>query len=70
MKNKKNNNLDHLYDRYIIIAVINKIKHYKYNSVRTVPKSNRKIVETNTKSIYFLVWYRHYILKGGRVTLV
>jgi hypothetical protein len=51
MKNKKNNKLDHLYDRYIIIAVINKIKHNKYNSVRTVPKSNRKIVETNAKSI-------------------
>jgi hypothetical protein len=46
--------------------------HNKYNCQNSskITQQIQKIVETNAKSISFLVWYRHYILKGGRVTLV
>ena len=42
-----------------------KNKHYQY-TIRTVPISNRKIVETgkiytpNTRSLNFWAWYRHF----------
>jgi hypothetical protein len=36
-----------------------KMKKKKYHTIRTVPKSNRKIVE-NDKIETFLAWYRHF----------
>jgi hypothetical protein len=45
---------------------VNKIKNKKYHTVGTVlfPKSNRKILETEVKSIplthTFLAWHRHF----------
>ena len=33
-------------NRYMIYKIYNKMKNYKYHNVRTVPNSNREIVET------------------------
>jgi hypothetical protein len=41
------------------------MKNKKYHTVGAVPKSNRKITETeaklrDTRPITFLAWYRHF----------
>jgi cell division protein FtsB len=54
---------------------MNKMKSKKYRTVGTVPKSNRKIIETEVKSIIqthtYTFWYgTGTSIKSGRVKLV
>jgi hypothetical protein len=51
--------------KYQSISIFNKMKNKKYHTVGAVPKSNRKIAETeakwrDTRPITFLAWYRHF----------
>jgi hypothetical protein len=62
----------YLYCVYFIVAVLifnNKIKHKRYNSVGTIPKSKRKMWKQwrnryhqhacrPTRSLTFLIWYK------------